>query len=242
MGSVGAIKTGGSRVERNTQPSAFDFEGLTQAEQLKKIQELQNAMGQTGLEAGDPNADPYSKLYANTGKAFNVNMYLMSDGKKITSTNSQWNWWANKSDIEKIIKQMDAGMKPLSEAVKTNRYIDAGGLARMTGLNVNSKNFDQFLNNLQNGQGNTFSAMMQNINYTHKAYTSTTYDTKHGSFDSRDIKLEMTLNKGTPAIVTSNHKEHEIIAGRSAKYKFTGNWRIDITPKGKRQLVLEVSV
>ena len=198
---------GKSGVVRREKP-AFNFEGLSQSEQLAKVKELQQAMQQNGNEAGNPNASPNSR-------------------------------------IKDAIKKIDAGMKPLSESIQTTRFISGGALGKMLGLNVDNNNVGKFIETIQNNPEakQAFTNVLKGTSYTHKAYTSTTYLPEHGTYDTKDIRLNITLKKGTPAIVTNNHAEHEILAGRNAKYDFSkAKWKIIKTKKGKSQLVIDVTI
>lgn len=235
---------GKSGVRKREKP-AFSFDGLSQSEQMNKIAELQFAMGQTGFEAGDPNTNPDNKLYVNTGKSMNINAYLLSDGENINSSDSNWNGLINKAWIKNAIKKIDAGMAPLSESIQTTRFISGGALGKMLGLNVDNNNVGKFIETIQNNPEakQAFTNVLKGTSYTHKAYTSTTYLSEHGTYDTKDIRLNITLKKGTPAIVTNNHAEHEILAGRNAKYDFSkAKWKIIKTKKGKSQLVIDVTI
>ena len=65
------------------------------------VKELRNAMGQTGNEAGDPFTNPNSKIYANSGKAFNINAYLNSDGETIKSDMTDWDKYISKTWVKR---------------------------------------------------------------------------------------------------------------------------------------------
>lgn len=223
----------------------FKFDGLSESQQLDKIAQLQQAMGQTGYEAGNPNTNPDNKLYVNTGKSMNINAYLLSDGKTIDSSDSNWNGLISKSWIQNAIKKIDKGMKPLSESLQTYRFISGAALGKMLGINVDNKNVEHFISSLENNStvANSFTGLLKHSDYTHKAYTSTTYLPQHGTYDTKDIKLNITMKKGTPAIVTNNHAEHEILAGKGQKYDMSkGSWHIETTKKGKKQLVIDISI
>lgn len=233
MGSVGAAKASSS-----TGASAFSFENMSENEAQSKIKEMQAAMGQSGYEAGDPNAGPSGKLYANTGKAFNINAYLMSDGKTIKSDKTDWHNYITKAWVQNAINKMDAGMKPLSESVQTFRYIGFDALKKMLG--VKGTSIDKFVDKIQSGKGKDFSELLKNADYTHKGYTSTTYKPEHGSYDEYAVRLDIKMSEGVNAIVTNNHKEHEIVGKHHQKYDFPGTWHVETTKSGKKQLVLDV--
>ncbi len=211
------------------------------------VNTLRTQMGQTGYEAGDPNAPTgKQKLYVKTSKSFNINRYLVTNGADIHSSNSQWDSLGyNKRMIKNDIARIDSGMKPLTENVSLIRFIDSGSLNYMTGGIVNpgsGSNFQNFLGRLENDKqfADSFKGVMKNTDYTHPAYTSTTTIQSHPAFDNRDIKLEMVARKGTSVIVTKNIAEHEILIGRNTKYNFTGDFRVDTLKNGRKQLVLKV--
>ena len=210
-----------------------------------QVQQLQKDMGQTGMEAGDPNQTPNGKLYVKTGKAFNINAFLNSDGATILSDYSNWNGLVEKPWIQNAIKQIDKGMKPLSQSVQVSRFVDGDSLGYMIpNIGVDKGNFQTFMVKLESGEisPKSFQTALKDVDYTHKGYTSTTYSQQHGSYGSRDVKLNVVLRKGTPAIVTNNHAENEILAGRNQKYHFTGGYKVTTLPSGKKQLVLDVYI
>ena len=235
MGAVGSQLSGGVQ----SLPQAMEIKSQEQ------IKQLQQEMGQDGYEAGDPNASPGSKLYVKTGKAFNINAFLNSDGEKITSVHSNWNDLIDKPWIKEAIPKIDKGMKPLSQSVQVSRFLDGDSLGYMIpGLGVTKGNFGEFISKLESGQisPKALQTALQDVDYIHKGYTSTTYAQSHGSYGDRDVKLNMVLRQGTPAIVTNNHAENEILGGRNLKYNFTGGYKVVTLPSGKKQLVLDVYV
>ena len=232
MGAVGTTAV-------TSLPSAME---ITSQDQIKQ---LQQEMGQTGMEAGNPNETPNGKLYAKTGKAFNINAFLNSDGATILSDYSNWNGLVDKPWVQNAIKQLDKGMKPLSQAVQVSRYVDGDSLGYMVpGMGVDKSNFNTFLGKLESGEisPKAFQTALKDVNYTHKGYTSTTYEKSHGSYGGRDVRLNIVMRQGTPSIVTNNHAEHEIVAGRNLPYHFTGGYHVDTLPSGKKQLVLDMYV
>ena len=238
MGSVGANK--------NTAPKPFSFEGLSSGEIKDKISELQGEMGQTGYEAGNPNTNPDNKLYVNTGKSMNINAYLLSDGKSFYSDGSNWNNLISEPWIKNAIKQIDKGMKPLSQDIQTYRFLNSPAFGKMVGLNglKGEESMNKFFNQLENSEKikNDFTNLLKNVDYTHKAYTSTTYVPEHGTYGDKDVRFNIIGQKGTNAIITNNHKEHEILFGRNVKYQFTGGWHIETSKGGKKQLVIDVRI
>ena len=235
MGAVGTTSSGGV----SALPKA------TVIDSQDKIKQLQKDMGQTGFEAGDPNQSPDNKLYAKTGKAFNINAFLNSDEKTYFSNHSNWNNLIDKPWVQNAIKQLDKGMKPLSENIQVTRFLDGDSLGYMLpNIGVDSSNFGSFIDKLENGtiSAKSFQTVLKDADYTHKGYTSTTYTQSHPAFDTRDIRLNMVMRQGTPSIVTNNHAEREILGGRNLKYNFTGGYKVVTTPTGKKQLVLDVYI
>lgn len=210
-----------------------------------QVTQLQRAMGQTGDEAGKPNVLGRNKLYVNTSKAFNINAYLNSNGATIDTPDSQWQHLGyTKRMVKNDIAKIDAGMKPLSQSVAVTRFVDGDALGKMIGdSSINNKTVDSLISTLSRNSAdlNSFGTVLKNTDYTHKGYTSTTYVDSHGTFDSRAVRLNMVLTKGSKAIVTNNHAESEILSARGSKYNFTGNVRVVNT--GKRdQLVIDVYI
>ena len=237
MGSLG-VGAGGKS------PGIFSFDGLSDYEAVQKIFELQNEMGQTGFEAGDPNTNPNSKLYVNTGKSFNINAYLLSDGKTYYSEHTDWSNYIDEAWIKNAIKKIDSGMKPLSQSLNVGRFVDSQALGKMLGMHLSNAGFKNLLNKLESNKEaqKNFSTLLKGIDYTHKAYTSTVYTMNHPSYGDKDVMFNIVAKKGTDAIITANHAEKEILFGRNAKYNFTGKWRTKTTQSGKKQLVIDVVI
>ena len=250
MGSIGANKSsaGVGAVANNTDntfPTGDTIDTKAAMDALRK------QMGQTGYEAGDPNASPHNKVYVKTSKAFNINAYLNSDGKTIDSDNSDWqNLGYTKKDAENAIKQIDAGMKPLPKNISVVRFIGGTALKNMFGLNTSSgqdlQNFIARLETDKTAQAN-FQTVLQNTQYTQKGYSSTTTVQQHPAFDDRAVRINMVMRSGTPAIVTKNDAEMEVLGGRGLKYNFKPQFRVQ-TIKSRtsgrivKQLVIDAYV
>lgn len=242
MGSVGASRRNGvAPATQQTQQQQIDGRTITRSD----IRALQQAMGQTGYEAGDPNAAPRNKLYVNTSKAFNINAYLNSDEQTIHHPASQWDSLGyTKRMVKNDIARIDSGMKPLSENIRTYRFVDAESLGRIIGApNVNDRTINAIIDQVKNNPSfrDNFSKGLQSVDYTQKAYTSTTYVSEHGTFDQYPVMLNIVGRKGTDAIITNNHAEHEILFGRKKKYNFTGGVSVR-THNGRSQLVIDVYI
>lgn len=197
----------------------------------REIEAMRRQMGQTGLEAGDPNASPnWRKLYANTSKSFNINMYLNSDGTTIEHPNSNWThnyprpytMQMAKNDIARI----DRGMKPLTRDVNTVRYTDGVGLSYILGMGGQRVDVDALMRGVKSGNTSLGTAL-KNANYVQKSYTSVSYDPNRNAYRDMPVRLEIKMRKGTKAIITSNKAESEIMGAHHLKYNFTGNVRVE---------------
>lgn len=237
MGSRG---TGGSgSAARST---AADLSSMSRREQREFIDQLRTEMGQTGYEAGDPDASPRDKLYVNTGKSFCINTYLLTDGKTYDAPSlTDWGSLINERWVQNAIRQMDSGMKPLTRDIRTARFMSAEAASKMLGVDLNSRTIEALESNA--GARSAFRDVLKNVDYTHKAYTSTTYTGTHGSYEENPVKLNIVARKGTNAIITANHREHEIILGRDSHYNFSRNgFHVETLPSGKKQLVIDVVI
>ena len=206
---------------------------------------LQRQMGQTGDEAGMVGVPPHQKLYVGTSKSYNINQYLNTNGTSIKARGSQWDQLGyNKTMIKNDIAKIDRGMKGLSNDVKLTRFVYGDQLGQMLGnKGINNGTIDTLITSLKRGDAtavSNFRSALKGADYTHKAYTSATYVSNHPAFDMRDVRLNFVARKGTKAVVTNNHAEHEILLGRNIKYNFTGDFRVVTTPKGVDQLVIDV--
>lgn len=208
---------------------------------------LQRRMGQTGFEAGDPNAPTPQKIYVNTSKAFNINAYLRSGGTSIhdPSGNSQWEYLGyTTADAARAVAHIDRGMKPLPESIKLTRFVGGDALGSMLGNpRINKNNVGRIIQSLKTPAGRAkFAAALAAADYTEDAYTSTTYLQSHPAFENRQLRLNIVARKGVKAIVTNNHAENEILLGHGAKYRFTGGFRIRTTSQGVEQLEIDVEI
>ena len=222
-GKVGGGEGGGTLTSKTKQPDGFDFDKFSYYEQIKKVEELQNAMGQTGYEAGDPTASPYNKLYVNTGKSMCINKYLNTDGESIQSDYTDWDDLISKEWVKGAIEKLDKGMKPLPENIKGYKYMSPEALGKLLNLNISEKNIEKFIDKLDADESyrQKLDQILQNTDYTHKAYTSISYLPSLSTYDSYPVRLNVVMTKGAKAIVTNNNAEHEIVGGRNAKYNFT---------------------
>ena len=187
--------------------------------------DLRTEMGQTGYEAGKPNASSSQKMYVNTYKSKCINMYLNTDGKTFKAPGTDWHLYINESWIKNSISKMDKGMKPLTKNINLTRFVDGGALGKMLGTDaITNENFSAILQGLKKDKGalSNLGTALKNTNYTHKAYTSTNYIKTHPSYGDKAIRLNIVARKGTNAIITKNYNENEIVLGKGLKYNFTG--------------------
>lgn len=213
----------------------------------RDIPRLQRLMGQTGYEAGDPNAAPQDKVYVKTSKSFNINAYLRSDGRTVhdPSGNSQWEYYGYTTrDAARAVAQIDAGMKPLPENLALTRFVGGSALGAILGNPaINNNNVGRIIASIKTPAGAAkFAAALRAADYTEKAYTSTTYLQTHPAFDQRQLRFNIVARKGTKAIATANHAENEILLGRGIHYNFTGNFKVVTTRTGVQQLVIDVEI
>ena len=225
------------------QQAAVQGRTITRAD----VAALQRTMGQTGYEAGDPNAAPQNKVYVKTSKSFNINAYLRSDRQTVhdATGNSQWEHLGYTTrDAARAVSQIDAGMKPLPYNIALTRFVGGGALGAILGNPaITSQNVGRIISSIKTPAGAAkFAAALAQASYTEKAYTSTTYLQTHPAFDTRQIRFNIIARKGTKAIATSNHAENEILLGRGVKYNFTGGFRVVTTPKGVEQLIIDVVI
>lgn len=224
MGSRGEQITTASP-ESSRFDNATSFEGKSRTEQLAEVARLQNDMGQTGYEAGDPNAIPQRKLYVKTSKAFDINYYLNTG--KVGSPNSNWtNLGYTERMIKNDIAKIDSGMKPMSEDIVAYRYVTMRSASRILGISEHE--LGKLQTALQNDPSvrDALRNTLTSVDYTQKAYSSLTYSKGHGTFDAYPIRFRTLVGRGTGAIVTNNHAEHEILVQRNQRYNFTGDARV----------------
>lgn len=243
MGSRGE-KITSSAPEKDRFDDATDLEGLTRSEQRAEVARLQREMGQTGYEAGDPDAVPRKKLYVKTSKAFDINYYLNTG--KVGSPDSDWSRLGfGEQEIKNAISQMDSGMKPMSEDLIAYRYVSLRSASRILGMSEMDVGRLKVAMASGDDMGDTLRDTLTSIDYTQKAYSSLTYTKGHGTFDAYPIRFRTLVQRGTGAIVTNNHAEHEIIVQRDQKYNFTGDARIVrewSTARGETVAYLEIDV
>lgn len=220
----------GCTVSKKASPEVFVFQML---------------MRQTGNEAGRTDLKPGKELYVGTSKSYNINRYLESDGKDFRAKGSKWEKFGyDQKHIKKDIKLIDRGMKPLPADIRVSRYVYGEQLGIMLGDSdrINNNSINGFISDLRAGDKNVrneFRSMLASTVYNHKGYVSTTYVRRHPSFDLRSVRLDLVVKRGTKAIMTNNHTEHEVLLQRDLKLYFTGRFCIITTRKGVDQLVIE---
>ncbi len=240
----------GSTGKTNSSPfdGALHLDGMDTNTQLARIRQLQGNMGQTGDEAGRADLPMGSrrKLYVKTSKAFDINYYLNTG--RVGAPGSDWTNFMgyNQTMIESDIRKIDSGMKPMSEPVVAYRYVTESSLARILG--VSRSDVSSYIASMKSdpdGTGKLLGGVLKTTDYVQKAYSSLSYDKRHGTFDQYPIRFRTVVAQGTPAIVTNNTAEHEILGGRNSRYDFTGDVRIvneRSAATGRNQDYLEIDV
>lgn len=252
----GAVTTAPPAPVPAPEPTPFDtavrLDQMSRTDQLARIQSMQSAMGQTGNEAGErnPAGGNIRKLYVNTSKSYDINYFLATG--KVGSPNSDWvtNMGYNKRMILNDIARLDRGMKPMAEDTFGYRYAGGGSLGRILGdSSINGRTIKSLIAAIKSNPdaAKNLGDALKGVDYTQPGYTSMSYVKEHSTFDGSDIRFDMVIRKGQPAIVTNNHPEHEVVSGRGLKYNFTGNVRVErvysTALRGyKDQLVIEYYV
>jgi len=243
MGSRGERITN-TASERDPFEEATNLEGLTRSEQREEVRRLQNDMGQTGYEAGDPDAPSRKKVYVKTSKAFDINYYLNTG--KVGSPDSDWTRLGySESDIKRDIAQIDNGMKPMSEDLLAYRYVSLRSASRILGLSESELGRLKVAMASDPSMSSALRDVLQSTDYTQRAYTSLTYTKGHGTFDAYPVRFRVVVQQGTGAIMTNNHAEHEVLVQRNQHYNFTGDARIVrewSTARGENAAYLEIDV
>lgn len=189
---------------------------------------LRASMGQTGDEAGkarkyqgDPDA-----TYIQTSKSYLINNYLrngdITDGYM---TDGSWHWvdgyWDSKGNYtkytnqtaEQAIRGIDAGMKPLTKDIKTERYEGLSGLASYN--NGKSITSAQLQSMTQSQLDNMFvGKQADNPAYISASWRMDPTSARDRNYMREPVKKEYTFFKGTKAVVTNNITEHEVLADR----------------------------
>lgn len=235
MGSVGA----GTRI------STKSFREVASSSKSTDFDELRIRMGQTGYEAGNPHARSMDKLYVNTGKSTIINAYLNKDGdfEEARKADAGWKDLVTERWVKDAIDKLDSGMAKLPQDVALTRFVDAEALGEMLpGMGI--ARISTLLRRLEDGRisSRDFSTVLKNADISSKGYLSTSTVSSHPSYADRDVKLNIVARTGTPAIITKNTAESEVVLGRGLKQNFTGGWRIERTSTGKKQLVLDVYI
>lgn len=229
-------------------PLDLNDTAMSGSEQLRAVRQLQSEMGQTGDEAGLVNVPGRNKLYVATSKAFDIN-YFLNTGL-VGSPMSNWtNLGYTKRMIQNDINKIDSGMKPMSQSLTAYRYVTAAALSRMLGdKNIQTdSDVRALISAIKNDPkvAKAFGTQLRNTDYTQKSYSSVSYVKEHSTFDAYPVRFKTVVGKGTPAIVTNNHREHEVLVQRNQKYNFTG--RISVKNEysaalGRNQDYLEIEV
>lgn len=212
-----------------------------------EMDDLRRRMGQSGYEAGDPDARSMDKLYVRSGKAFIINSYLRydEDWEKAKDADRGWAGLVSERWVKDAITKIDAGMKPLPESISLTRFVDGDALGTiLPGMGISARSVDTLISKLESGEisSKDFSTVLRNADAPSKSYLSCTTIPRHDAFDTRAVKLNIVARPGTPAIITKNTDEHEVVLGRGLKLHFTGKHSVTTDKFGDKQLVLDVYV
>lgn len=218
---------------------------LTESADSTDFDALRRQMGQTGLEAGDPRARSMDKLYVNTGKSTIINAYLNNgkDFEAARKADAGWKDLVTERWVKDAIAKLDRGMAKLPQEVALTRFVDAKALGEMLpGMGI--ARVSTLIRHLESGKisSKDFATVLKNADVGSKGYLSTSTVADHPSYADRDVRLNIIARAGTPAIITKNTAESEVVLGRGLKQHFTGGFRIIKTSSGKKQLVLDVYV
>lgn len=193
---------------------------------------LRRAMGQTGEEAGHL-GNKLDRTYIGTGRSYNINQYLRTDGKEYKTDQSKfWNNRITPEQIRRDIHKIDAGMRGLPQDTMLFRFERGdmlGGALAQAGLpGYDRNNIGSLIASLKNDPSKlqTFSNILKGMQYTNKGYSSLTYEGSHPGFGAYDVQFRIVARAGTNAIATINTKEHEVLGGHHLGYTFTGGVQI----------------
>lgn len=196
------------------------------------IDRVRRDLGQTGLEAGHLGLKS-DRTYIGTGRAYNINQYLRTDGKTHkTDQSPYWNDRITPTEIVRDIRNMDRGMKGLKQDTSLFRFERGDMLgnilanAGLTGYDRN--NIDSLIASLKRDPSRlqTFANILRGRDYVNKGYNSFSYLGEHPGFAEYSVQLRTVAKAGTKVIATINKAEHEILGGHHLKYHFTGGIQI----------------
>lgn len=226
-------------------PGSTDIDPQTQWADMTdpEARILRASMKQTGDEAGRPRrymGDP-NGVYIQTSKSYLINNALRNGMTSITDgymTDGAWHWvnmGYTLNDAKNAVRSIDSGMKPLTKAIKVERYEGLSAintLLQQQGLSVSR---------LRGMSQQQIDDLLVGKSRPSKTYVSTSWRMDNTQRDQRykssPVKIEYTLGKGVDAIVTNNVGEHEIVAGRGYRETIVG---AKFSPSG--QLILRVNI
>lgn len=171
-----------------------------------KQEATERTTGIGGLHKQDAEA---TKGYTNSTLARRLNSALR-EGQKVDGENKE------------VMDRLDSNMENTTQDMTVYREV---GIDSLVELMAKVK-----------PRANTFEALQEALtgkSFTDKGFYSAYYEKTDNEYD--DTILETRVRKGTPAILTSNEKEKEVILGRNGTYKILQVGRKD----GKFHVIVE---
>ena len=196
------------------------------------IDRVRRDLGQTGMEAGHLGLKT-DRTYIGTGRAYNINQYIRTDGKEYkTDQSPYWNDRITPQQIVRDIRRIDAGMKGLKQDTQLFRFERGDMLgnilanAGLTGYDRN--NIGSLIQQLKGDPAKlqTFANILRGRAYVNKGYNSFSYLGEHPGFAEYDVQIRIVAKAGTKVIATINKAEHEFLGGHHLQYNFTGGIQI----------------
>ena len=160
------------------------------AENKRQADELNGNIGIGGLHKQNSEV---TKGYVNSTLARRINSALRND----QSLNEE---------SKEVVKRLDANMEKTTKDMIVYREVGIDSLVEQMAK--------------VKPETNTFNALKKALvgkSFTDKGYYSSYYEKTNNQYDN--TVLETRVRKGTPAILTSNDKEKEVILGRNGVYK-----------------------
>lgn len=121
-------------------------------------------------------------------------------------------------DMSPYIKAMDDSMRPLSENVMLSRTISYDQWENSVGLDIDT------IQAIAEGGSKDFSTLQKAVgkSFTPKGFISTSYNENQNANVGAQVLLKLRTPAGTPAVVTSNKMESEVVLARNTSYTIVG--------------------
>ncbi len=167
------------------------------------IDRVRRDLGQTGMEAGHLGLKT-DRTYIGTGRAYNINQYIRTDGKEYkTDQSPYWNDRITPQQIVRDIRRIDAGMKGLKQDTQLFRFERGDMLgnilanAGLTGYDRN--NIGSLIQQLKGDPAKlqTFANILRGRAYVNKGYNSFSYLGEHPGFAEYDVQIRIVAKAGT---------------------------------------------